>query len=135
MAEVAVTEVNSATVLVERNDGYQATYFYEFFQRQPTQVTIDDRCESPNLAYKFEKQFNHFLFYKVHFGYDDAGGQHKHPKLVGIEEGELGETSAREKCLELLLGDRNILYKKVFVRTKDSSGMTEVTTPRAGWVE
>ena len=65
MAEATVTEMNSATVVVGTEFGYQATYFYGFFQRQPSQKTIDDQCMSPNLAYRFENRFDHFLFYKV----------------------------------------------------------------------
>ncbi len=135
MGEVVINEMSGATVVVEKDDGYQATYFYKFFQRQPTQETIDARCRSPNLAYKFENRFDHFLFYKVNFAYDGAGSQHQHLELVGIEEGDFGQDSARERCLELLLADKDILYKTVFIRTKDSSEMEEVTTSHAGWVK
>ena len=135
MTESAVNEVNSATIIVKKDDGCQATYLWEYFVKTYTRDDISVMCNSPNLGYRFENQFDRFLFYRDIFGYDDAGGQHRHPKLVGIEEGDLGEDSARDKCLELLLADNDILYKTVFIRSKDSLEMKEVTTPHAGWAE
>ena len=128
--------MSSATVVVEKDDGYQATYFYDFFQTRPTPETIDDYCNRfPNVAYRFEEILNHFLIYKDNFFYDDGGNQYTRPELVGIEEGDFGEASIRERCLELLLSNRDILYKTVFLKKKNSSKMNEVTTPQQGWVE
>ena len=47
----------------------------------------------------------------------------------------IGEDSARGKCLELLLGDKGILYKAIFLRDGESLELQEITSEHAGWVE
>ena len=77
---------------------------------------------------------NHFLIYKDHFGYGDENEQYKRSELVGVEEKEIGQDSAKEKCLELLLNDKDILYKVVLIKLQNAE-MQELNRLHAGWVK
>ncbi|MFC1686811.1 hypothetical protein ACFL0E_00445 [Nanoarchaeota archaeon] len=126
---------HSATILVETDNGYQATYFYRYFIEKYNEEMIEIMCNSPNLGYQFEVKFDHFLFYKKSYGYDNGGNQHTISELIGIEEEDFGEKSAKKKCLEFILQDKSILYKTIFSKTKDSSELVMLTRQHAGWVD
>ncbi len=140
MTETAVAEPKSTVnklrdvaLIVGKDDGYEATYVCQFFKRKLTPETIEELCGRPHLAYRFENKFDHFLIYRVRVGYscfegDDSPNQnlYQHPELVEIKEGDFGEASARERCLELLLGDKDNSYKPVLVRRDGSLEIREV---------
>lgn len=129
--------VNSATVIFERNNGYEASYIRDYFETNPGIREISRLCETPNIGYRFEKESNfekdtnYFVFYKDSFGFNGLGRLF-HSDVVGVE-GDIGEKKAKEKCLELLLKDKEILYKTVFFKEKDFQQLTLVAKDHAGW--
>ena len=132
-----VKKSSNVTIILENGNNYQATYFYEYFQkkRRLTPESIEDYCKNfPNFRYRFEDELNHFLIYKDHFGYGDENEQYKRSELVGVEEKEIGQDSAKEKCLELLLNDKDILYKVVLIKLQNAE-MQELNRLHAGWVK
>ena len=123
--------MSNATIIFERENGYEAVYSYG---KLPKGV-VERLQQSPNLGYRFEEHFQHFLFYKDNYGYDDVGDQYKRSELAGIEEGHFGLQQAKGKCLDLLLQDRDLLYKNVLLVEKGSSEPQKVTRDHAGRVE
>ncbi|MBI5065908.1 hypothetical protein HZA97_06735 [Candidatus Woesearchaeota archaeon] len=138
-----MSKPNSATILIENNDGYLACYIYDYFKINSVQNIIDQVCKSPNLGYRFEKKLDHFFFFKDNYGYgpDQALDentpltQYIHSDLIGLEGGDLGEQKAKEKCLELLLKDKDILYKVVFLKENNPPGLNLITVQHAGWAD
>jgi len=126
---------NSATIIVPIDKGYQLTYIYGFFEFNPDIKTIDVICGNPNIRYRFENNFNHFLFFKDSLEYDGFGKQHSFSKLVDIKEEDLGLENAKNRCLEILLNDQDILYKEVFLKEGKPSKLNKINIPHAGWVD